>query len=46
LPINIDVTWPEKKKIAVGWKAVKYYVKKALKLGIPPPSIDVKENLQ
>ena len=39
IPFDLDPTWTDKKKIAVGWKVVKYLVKKALKLGLHPPKI-------
>ena len=39
LPINLPGGWSKKKKIAVGWKIVKHFVRKALKLGILPPTI-------
>lgn len=45
LPIEIDPAWSKKRKIAVGWKVVKHFVKKAMKLGIPPPSISHKHLL-
>jgi hypothetical protein len=42
LPIDLEPGWSKKRKIAVGWKVVKHFVKKALKLGIHPPSISQK----
>lgn len=39
LPIKSVEEWDQKKRIAIGWKVVKYLVKKALKIGINPPSI-------
>lgn len=45
LPIEIDPAWSKKRKIAVGWKVVKHFVKKAMKLGIAPPTISDKHLL-
>lgn len=42
LPIELDPAWSRKRRIAVGWKVVKHFVKKAMKLGIPPPAISHK----
>jgi hypothetical protein len=39
LPVDLEESWSKKRKIAVGWKVVKYLVKKAFKLGIHPPAI-------
>ena len=39
LPLKVKPEWSAKKVIAMGWKVVKHLVKKALKLGIPPPTI-------
>ena len=45
LPIELDPNWSRKRRIAVGWKVVKHFVKKAMKLGIPPPAISHKRPL-
>ena len=39
LPFKLEPSWSKKKKIAVGWKIVKYFVKKGLKMGIVPPTL-------
>jgi hypothetical protein len=39
LPFKLDSSWSKKKKIAVGWKIVKHFIRKGLKLGIVPPTL-------
>jgi len=39
IPVAFDPSWSDKRKIAVGWRVVKYLVKKSLKLGLQPPKI-------
>ena len=39
LPVPLEDDWSHKRKIAVGWRAVKYLVRRALKLGIKIPLV-------